>query len=76
MAKLLVIFTSALPLTCSNLTLGAVSKSFLMFEEIVLTMSWERYYRRNKVSPSESVLVAVCLGTFTATDTSVKLEQL
>lgn len=75
-AKLLVIFTSAVALTCSDLALGAVSKSFLMFEETALAVSWERYYKRNGVSAAESVLVAVCLGMFTTSDSSVKLEQL
>lgn len=48
MPKPLVIFTSAVPLTCSNPALDAVSENFLMFEETTLTVNSGRYYRRNK----------------------------
>lgn len=48
MPKPLVILTSAVPLTRSNPALGAVSESFLMFEETALTVTSGRYCRRNK----------------------------
>lgn len=48
MLKLLIIFTSAVPLTCSNPALDAVSESFLMFEETAITVNSGRCCRRNK----------------------------